>query len=561
MNRARGPSARSSVYSPGPASNISSAMTDPDHDALLRAIVRHADDDTPRLVDADWLEENGRGEEGEFVRVQCRLASAEPDDPEYPALTDREEELRTWLGTHAPGPRPTVPGGLSVEGGNRWWTYTYRGFPRFLEFDGYERYGAKAMRALASAVERAFDVLPTRWLVVRYITLAQLRALLKYPVLAGLSHLTVQLSATEDGDGAARLLAGCRHLRHLRGLSLAFGFGEAGCAALAAAPWGGLEWFSPTCHEITPAGVRALSGAEWFRNARELRLNHGLPDGSFDALARLPAFPRLHSLDLTQTAFSEPAWQTFARSRAFPALGRLQLSYSELSGGQFDALAACTSGLRVLGLRSCGLPPGTGAALAAAPWAAALRSLDLSNNGLPAADVKAIASCRAFGELRHLRLSNNTLAPTVLSALTANPALRGLRELHLDGYTATGLTPAHFERFLTKLDMPDLRYLELSGRPLGARATRRFTDPKFASLTRLHLNDCKLSDAAVKALVTAPALRNLLTLGLDNNKLTTGPEPLADRAVLPKLAACGLSSNAISAATKRKLRRRPDVRL
>ena len=92
-----------------------------DADALLRAIVRHPDDDTPRLVYADWLQENDRAEEAEFLRVQCRLAAAEPDDPEYPALADRDEELRLWLTAHAPGPRPTFPGGLRVEGGSHWW--------------------------------------------------------------------------------------------------------------------------------------------------------------------------------------------------------------------------------------------------------------------------------------------------------------------------------------------------------------------------------------------------------------------------------------------------------
>src|SRR3954447_15308846 len=142
-------------------------MTDPDAAALLREIVRQPDDDTARLVYADWLQENGRPEEGEFLRVQCRLATAEPTDPEYSELIEREEELRLWLGTHVPGPRPTFPGGLSVEGGGWWWSYTERGFPRFLEFDGYQRYGVRAMRALATALGRAFEVLPTRWLVVR----------------------------------------------------------------------------------------------------------------------------------------------------------------------------------------------------------------------------------------------------------------------------------------------------------------------------------------------------------------------------------------------------------
>jgi uncharacterized protein (TIGR02996 family) len=541
-------------------------MIDPDADALLRAIVRHPDDDTPRLVYADWLQENGRAEEGEFLRAQCRLAATDPDDPEYPELLEREEELRLWLGTHVPGPRLTFPAGLSVEGGNRWWEYTHRGFPRFLEFDGYQKQGAKAMRALAASLERAFDALPTRWLVVRDVTVAQLAALLKQSALAKLAQLTVILPVNGDeANDAARLLAGCRHLRNLRGLAPAFGFGDAGCDALAAAPWGRLEWLWPDCDEISPAGLRALAGSSWFRQLHEITLMEALPAETFEALAQLPPFPHLHTLDLSRNAFFTPAgWDAFARTRTFPALVRVRLDEADLGGERLTALATATGfSLSVLSARQCGTGPGTGAALAAAPWAGSLHVLGLGYNGLDPADVKALAECKKFDALRHLDLSGNALGPVGLSALGTNPALRGLRALNLAGRPGDnrGLGPAHFERFLARLDAPDLRHLDLSGRPVGPKAVRRLTDPKFAALARLGLKGCKLTDPAVAALVAAQALRRLIQLDLSDNRLTTGPEPLADRSVLPCLASCAITANALPAAVVRKLRRRPGVRL
>jgi uncharacterized protein (TIGR02996 family) len=39
-------------------------------DALLAAIIAAPDDDTPRLVYADWLDENGQPERAEFIRLQ-----------------------------------------------------------------------------------------------------------------------------------------------------------------------------------------------------------------------------------------------------------------------------------------------------------------------------------------------------------------------------------------------------------------------------------------------------------------------------------------------------------
>jgi hypothetical protein len=177
--------------------------------------------------------------------------------------------------------------------------------------------------------------------------------------------------------------------------------------------------------------------------------------------------------------------------------------------------------------------------------------------------VKAIASCKRFGELRRLNLEDNTIGPTGLSALAANPALRGLRVLNVAGGHVynRGLTPTQFDRFLTRLDMPELRHLDLSGRPVGAKAARKLADPKFGSLTRLGLAACRLTDPAFTALVQSPALANLIQFELDGNQLTTAPELLADRSVLPQLASCSLAGNAIPPAVTRKLRRRPGVRM
>jgi uncharacterized protein (TIGR02996 family) len=41
-----------------------------DRDALLRAIIAHPGDDTPRLVYADWCEENGEEARARFIREQ-----------------------------------------------------------------------------------------------------------------------------------------------------------------------------------------------------------------------------------------------------------------------------------------------------------------------------------------------------------------------------------------------------------------------------------------------------------------------------------------------------------
>ena len=71
--------------------------------ALLRAIRETPDDDTARLVYADFVEEEGDAARGEFIRVQVALACTPEDDPARGALEDREHELLAeneghWLG-------------------------------------------------------------------------------------------------------------------------------------------------------------------------------------------------------------------------------------------------------------------------------------------------------------------------------------------------------------------------------------------------------------------------------------------------------------------------------
>lgn len=48
-----------------------------DRDALLAMILAHPAEDTPRLVYADWLEENDQPERAEFIRVQIQNATDE----------------------------------------------------------------------------------------------------------------------------------------------------------------------------------------------------------------------------------------------------------------------------------------------------------------------------------------------------------------------------------------------------------------------------------------------------------------------------------------------------
>jgi uncharacterized protein (TIGR02996 family) len=60
--------------------------------AFLEAIAANPEDDTARLVFADWLEERG-DPRGAFIRVQCALAGLPAEDPRRADLARKEQEL------------------------------------------------------------------------------------------------------------------------------------------------------------------------------------------------------------------------------------------------------------------------------------------------------------------------------------------------------------------------------------------------------------------------------------------------------------------------------------
>lgn len=59
-------------------------------DYFIRAILEAPDDDAPRLIYADWLDENGQGERAEFIRLQIQLANMKPWCPANPEKVGRE---------------------------------------------------------------------------------------------------------------------------------------------------------------------------------------------------------------------------------------------------------------------------------------------------------------------------------------------------------------------------------------------------------------------------------------------------------------------------------------
>ncbi|HSQ56782.1 MAG TPA: hypothetical protein VLM40_13660, partial [Gemmata sp.] len=481
---------------------------------------------------------------------------------EYSEWLSREEELKLFLSAHVPGPRMRFRAGLKVDDEDNWWRATRRGFPRFLEFDGNGVSGLKPMRELAKALENAFALLPTRWLVVRFVTAAQLAELLRQPVVEAIERITVQLGPDEaEGEEAAAVIGHSR-LRNLRGAALHFPLTEVGAAALAqSANFNRMEQLAVE-GAISGATVRDLGNTPWFRKLLTLDFGSSLTEHGFEELCRLDSFKHLHSLCLQSPYFPGATWYRFASATVFPALRVLNLGNSVFGERQAESLVSAPwLNLADLNLKSCAIGNAAAQALAAAPWLGSLQRLDLANNFLTPSGVAAVAGSRKLTALKYLDLSFNQLGSLGLQAIAKNPALHGLRALLLCGSSEDQprTKSAPIQRFLNTLDMPELRQLSLANQILGSRAAKCLEAEKFHSLTRLDLHNCALGNATVSALLTAPALQNLIELDLDQNGLDRGLKPLAEPGVLPRLSGCDLSRNRITPSLRKRLLRRPGL--
>lgn len=78
-----------------------------DQEAFLAAVAADPDDDLPRLVFADWCEENGDPARAEFIRLQCALARQPVPDTDlrlrsYDLLDANEHRWLDGVPDHGP---------------------------------------------------------------------------------------------------------------------------------------------------------------------------------------------------------------------------------------------------------------------------------------------------------------------------------------------------------------------------------------------------------------------------------------------------------------------------
>lgn len=434
-----------------------------DQHSFLQAIIEDPDDDGPRLIYADWLEEQG-DPRGEFIRVQCELERLGEDDPRRLQLETRQcvllaEHQNQWAGSL----REFV---------HRFWFR--RGFIDKIQI-GAEQFLANA--------ELVFGTTPLSQVAFHNAS-QSLARLAECPYLARLRGLDFKpdftwrqrdFPSSQLYDEGARILAASPHLSNLRSLDLGWNrIGDEGVRVLAESPHlAGLVSLDLSQNEIGNVGFAALLMSDSLRNLQSLFIGENLLDdvaipspqdspmatkslttlhiesNRFDELSiygilfhfrslktlKLDGNPceleeaeswpcaeqlsNLESLSLNSTQLGDEGVKFLVRSNLKAT--KLYARFNHV--GPAGATALATSNrlekLTLLDLRQNSIGDIGATAIAQSPYLHQLRRLDLGENGIGDVGARALADSPSLTNLIELRLSQNLISASARAALQA----------------------------------------------------------------------------------------------------------------------------------------------
>jgi uncharacterized protein (TIGR02996 family) len=524
---------------------------------LLEDCKCHPEDDAPRLILADWLDEHDQPDRAEVVRLQCGLADLTEEEQRGTPEWHRVQELLArhhdaWLGPFTrPGWAVTVERGLvgltvpartlladagRLAACEEWvWVEQVR----------VEQSAGVLDEVLASPLLRRVGrlALPDNPIG----PLAQ--ALDRAPALETLSGLNLY-RCDPAADGVA-VLAGIARLGQLATLNLNGNreedvnrLGSAGVRALAESPYlGRLRSLSLAENGLAAEDLLSLV-APWLSGLQRLNLrSNRLHDRGAEILPAVRPVPALTHLALADNGIGSEGARALAFSPLLENLVWLNLHGNRLGGESVRDLVRSRRLARVVSLRLSLCECGNQGLLALACHApASLRRLNVAQNGLGPEAGNVLAGGAALAGLTSLAVGWNGLTDYGVTKLLASPHLGRLTELDLTG---VGLTAAGLRALVKSPLQKQLTSLDLwSNGIFSSNLDALLSAPCLGRLLRLDLGHCNLDERDAAVLATTPALGQLRDLGLGGNHL--GPaaaERLARWPGLSRLTSLDLSGN------------------
>jgi uncharacterized protein (TIGR02996 family) len=387
----------------------------PDAESFVAAIAAAPADDLPRLVFADWLDENGDPTRAAFIRDHVRLAKLRPGTDEYKTLFRKcadtlRANLPAWIQPACDAfgqPAEWKPGNLQKNSGLTVLLRQDRPLDRIEFFRGLvDRVELELAHVKDSAaVSQVFAHCPiSRLGLVMSLTPRDPSHLLpKAPVSA--RRLTFYGVLTKEPVEAVLACPALANVTHLDGNGVH------------------LEWLvrSPLAKRLK--SLRILANSSSFVSLAEYPLddrmellkvtdyNGGSADEAWSALSRVSFRPTLKRLDLTHCGMTDDGLAAFARGEEWVRLQGLKLG-GNLFGdrGWADFCRGWrTPELTYLDASRNRLTDAGAEMLARSGMLKTLRVIDLRGNRIAGRGAVALARAVAEGKLQRLLLAGNPL--------------------------------------------------------------------------------------------------------------------------------------------------------
>lgn len=477
---------------------------------FLDDIVANIDDDTPRLVYADWLAEQGKDERAEFIRVQVEQARLPWWDVTRLQLQLREQEL---LKRHGEEWLAEVP---AVEGAK--WEGFRRGIVAEVSFASFEamRTRAHACRAVAPV-----EAVTVRWPQGRETGQTPLWGDLAAPI-AELRELS--LTGRPAGEREISWLAGSPQLSTLRVLT-ARGLWAEGLGRLVASPHlARLKALRLPANNLGNRGILAMIQTAALSELEDLDLSgRGVSERynedptvtrpGMESLAGWSGLATVRYLNLSRNDLGRASLGTLLRSRHASGLKELKVRGTRLDGHAMAEFANAPPEfqLEVLDLGDNVLRLRGAESVASAPCLRQLKVLWLDRCEIPLTGARALAKARFLDGLQMLDVAHNHFGPVGLGALLKRepPALHTLRLRDNDVFDQGAVLLAESPASNT------LHALDLSQNGLGATAAQALGDStQLGKLLMLYLVDNPIHKSAVTALAASALGQRLAVLQL-----------------------------------------------
>jgi uncharacterized protein (TIGR02996 family) len=337
--------------------------------ALLAEICQNPDDDAPRLIYADWLEEHGGTADAaraDFIRTQ--VASAYLSEA-HPLFGDLQKRAAFLLGEHQSNWLVELPEFEDLE-----FEDFRRGFVNRVKVYSARRFDEYANELTAAA--------PLQAIHCPDLGHREIHTLLKVPILRQFREMDLSGHGLDPTSSA--LLGQCDYLCGLETLYLYSNrLGDRGALFL------GLGGALQSLRELYLFGNRianegAASLAEHFPKLAtlDLRDNH-ITDTGILALAHPSRQTNWETLYLVNNHIGDEGALALANTKKHPRLKRLYLNYNSFIGDE-GAIALISSplGLRLLelDLRNCRISDEGAREIAAMPYPGRMENLWLTGN-------------------------------------------------------------------------------------------------------------------------------------------------------------------------------------